>query len=108
MARSIPIDPDSNHQSVRVQLDGTTFELEIRWNTQAAGYFMSILAADGTLLLANRRLVVGWRLTQRFRDPRLPLGDFLANDTSGKQIEAAFGELGTRVLLLYLEAADLQ
>lgn len=106
MARLIPVNGALTHSRLQCQLDGTSFGLEFRWNERASGWFFSIYAADGTLLLANRRLVVNWLLTARFRDTRLPLGDFIATDTSGQNQEAGLNDLGTRVVVKYLEAKD--
>lgn len=89
-----------------IELDGATYQLELRWVERAASWFMSIMDADGTMLLASRRLVLGAFIMRRFKNPALPPGDFHLVDTTGEDIEAGLYDLGARVLLLYTEGAD--
>lgn len=108
--RYLPVNGELPHHVFFVQLDGTTYGFELRWNTRAQGWFLSVLDAQGNLLLAGRRLVIGWGLTGRFRlrDKRLPPGDVMAIDTSGQGKEAGLDDLGTRVVVTYVELAELQ
>jgi hypothetical protein len=94
------------HYSFQVDLEGATYELELLWVERTPGWYLSLYAEDGTLLLANRRLVLGAFLTRRFKNPALPPGDFHLVDTSGQDVEAGLNELGARVLLLYTEGPD--
>lgn len=113
MARTIPVDGTLPHSKLRVSLDGTTFGLEFRWNHRMEAWFFSVFSADGTLLLANRRVALSptggrpFLLLGRFRDPRLPRGDFVAIDTTSTDREARLGDLGTRVLFVYLTVQEL-
>lgn len=107
--RDIPVNGELPHHVFQVQLDGATYGLEFRWNERAAGWFLSIYDSAGTLLLANRRLVLGWGLIARFKrwQSRLPKGDFVVLDTTQSGMEAGLSDLGTRVKVKYLEEAEL-
>ncbi len=96
----------SAHYTMTVELDGVTYELELLWVERSPGWYLSISLDDGTRLLSCRRLVLGAFITRRFKDPRLPKGDFTLLDTTGQDIEAGLYDLGSRVLLLYTEGAD--
>jgi hypothetical protein len=88
------------------QLDGQSFRFEFSWNARGGFWSFLLSAADGTPLL-RRRVVVGTPLTARFADPRLPPGELVALDTSGRSEDPGLTELGGRVQLLYLEAGDI-
>lgn len=88
------------------QLDGQTFRFEFAWNARGGFWSFMLSAADGTPLL-RRRVVVGFPLTGRFTDVRLPPGALVALDTSGKNEDPGLTDLGGRVQLLYLEAGDI-
>jgi hypothetical protein len=104
---TIPISPDLEFQSFSVRLDGVDFTLEVRWNARAAAWMLTVGDAVGRVLLAGRRVVVGFPLLGRFADARLPPGELLAIDTADSDVEAQLGELGRRVELVYVTAAEL-
>ena len=109
MALRLPVNPTLAHSSFEVVLDGATYTLEFRWNERAAAWFFSVYDAAGALLVVRKVVLSGpdnFRLLGRFRDARLPLGDFLAVDTSQTWVEPGLGDLGARVEFIYLEAAD--
>lgn len=95
------------HYSFQTDLDNVTFRFEFRWNDRASAWFMSISDVNGVELLSSRRIVVGFPLLTRFRDPRLPAGDLNAIDTTGNDEEAGINDLGGRVKLLYFPVGDL-
>lgn len=103
----IPNRTDVPKYTLEVALDNVTFRLGFHWNDRAGAWFMSIADVNGTPLLSGRRVVVGFPLISRFRDPRLPAGDFNAVDTSGQKLEAGPNDLGDRVRLLYFSRSEL-
>lgn len=101
----LPLRSDVAHFDYSIVLEGTTFRLEFMWNERAAGWFLTIRDEAGAALLAGRRMVIGFPLARpRFKDPRLPPGTFLALDLEGKGKEAGTDDLGTRVVLAYVES----
>jgi hypothetical protein len=107
MAVILPTKTDGTERyAFSTQLDGQTFAFEFYWN-ERGGFWAFILSDAAGEQLMRRKVVVGLPLTARFVDPRLPPGDFIALDTSGQDVEAGLQDLGDRVQLVYLEAADL-
>jgi hypothetical protein len=90
-----------------IDLDGATYSLEFKWNPVDVAWSLSIYDATRTLILSERKLVLGVPLTKQFRLLGLPPGEFTVVDTSGQQLEAGLTDLGARVLLLYTESASL-
>jgi hypothetical protein len=93
--------------SFRTQLDGTFFGFDFSWNARG-GYWALILSDAAGNALLRRVVRVGALMFNRFRaDSRLPLGEIVAMDTSGVDQDPGLTDLGDRVQLLYLTAADL-
>lgn len=105
VTRTIPVLPGVPLQSLEVELDGSTYRLELAWNERDEAWSLSIFAQDGTQLLAGRAVLLGAGLTIRSVDRRLPPGELLVVDTSGRDEDAGLADLGDRVLLVYREAA---
>jgi hypothetical protein len=113
MALVIPIDRTTSkpaHFDLQVALDGVTYTLEFRWNVRASAWFMAVLDAQGvTAHVVGVKLVVDYPLN-RFSPNRTPPGLFMAIDTSATQgmgEDPGFDDLGNRVQIAYLTAADL-
>jgi len=101
----LPLRSDVAHFEYAITLEGTTYRLEFMYNERAAGWFLTVRDEIGAVLLAGRRLVIGFPLVRpRFQDPRLPPGTFLALDLEGKGQEAGPDDLGNRVVLAYVES----
>ena len=90
-----------------IGLDGDTYRLRLLWQERSTSWYMDIQEVDGTPILSTRRLVLGLPLTFRYKDTRLPPGEFELQDTTAQDEEAGLFDLGSRVLLLYTEAADI-
>lgn len=101
MALVFPQVKDQARYSLEVELDEVKFRFSFEWSDRADHWLMSIDDAAGTRLLSSRRIVIGYPLLNRFRDPRLPAGMLEAIDTSDAGAEAGFADLGDRVKLLY-------
>lgn len=100
----LPADASAAHYDFSVALEGRTFGFEMRWNERSGAWFTTISRADGGVLAAGVRLVTGTRLLGRSADPELPPGALLVVDTSDEEREAGRNDLGTRVVLVYVEA----
>ena len=103
----IPLRPDLDDYQFETELDGETYQLRIAWNARALAYHLSVLDGDGETLKPGIRVVLGIPLGIRDTDARMPPGQIIAIDTAHTDVEPAFGELGRRVKLLYVEAAEL-
>lgn len=102
----LPLRPDLPHYAFQLELDGLAFGFEFRWNERDEAWTMALSTADGEPIM-RRKVVLGWPLTARYRDLRLPDGELEAIDTEGTGREPGLGDLGGRVLILYTDAADI-
>lgn len=101
----IPTGPASRQA---VTLDGVTIGLRLWWNARAGRWIVDIEDASGAEVASGIGLALGVSLWARFgARSTLPPGALLAVDTSGAGLEAGRDDLGTRVLLLYYDAAEL-
>ncbi len=103
----IPITADEPHQRFEVDLEGATFVLVLDWNQREGFWYASLELPDGTQLLDGRKVVLGVPMFRRLTDPRRPPGDLVFIDTSGADLEAGRLDLGTRVVAVYLDRADI-
>jgi hypothetical protein len=102
----LPIDPTMPDQKFYSQLEGELFNFRVRWNDRAGMWFLSIGDAAGTIV-SGRGVILGASLLRRFTDRRLPKGDLIVIDTSGKNVDAGIDDLGTRVKIIYVDSASL-
>lgn len=97
----IPLRNDLPHFSLRVQLDASVYGMEFVWNFRANAWFFSLFDAAGEPIFEGQRLVVDFPLGSRLKDARLPKGILVVTDTTGKQQDPGFEDLGSRVQLSY-------
>jgi hypothetical protein len=96
----IPLNPLPN-QDVRVVLSGSTYYLQIRYNTRLDTYTLNVQDANRAQIATGIRLVINYSLLSRIVDERKPPGKLFAIDTSGAGADCGFNDLGRRVLLAY-------
>jgi hypothetical protein len=92
---------------IQVELDGTTFQFVFNWNDREGRWYFDLNDIQGLPLVSGRAVVLGLPLLGRFKQATLPEGDLICIDTSGSNIDASLTDLGDRVLMIYVAAADL-
>jgi hypothetical protein len=100
----LPARSDAAFYDFEVDLDERAFTIEIRWNARAGGWFLSLYDSAGVPLSMGRRIVLGANLLGHGVDPALPPGTLLAVDTTTQDSDPGRDDLGSRVLLAYVEA----
>lgn len=104
----IPIDGNHPDHQFFIDLEGTVYLMHFKLNDRSKRWTMDIKLEDGTLLVAGIPLIVNWPLIRRFKDSRLPPGEFyVVNETGGTEEPREDSFLETHVLI-YLEAADVE
>lgn len=83
------------------------YVFDVRWNARAESWYMDILAADETPIRMGIRLVLGTLLGGRSVSLAFPAGALRARDLSNEGREAAFDDLGTRVVVYYFTEDEL-
>lgn len=109
MSVLIPIDtPPPPHHSLQVELEGVTYTLDIRWNERDEAWYIALQDAEEQVLVAPRKVVLDFPLFGRFfTNPLVPRGQFMAVDTSNTGVEPGLADLGSRVQLIYVTAAEI-
>ena len=91
-----------------VQLGGVNYSLTTRWNDRASAWILDVALEDGTPLASGLALRAGQAVGSFIR--RLPggwPGMLFCEDTSGRDLDPGFQDLGTRVRLVYVTAEEL-
>lgn len=108
MPTIIPFVPGDPEQIIKITLDDTPYVLRARWNTRDDGgaWYLDAWERDGTTPIAfGVKLVLGVLLGEAYIHP-LFLGGMLLVDESGTGEEARLDDLGGRVILVHMTAAD--
>jgi hypothetical protein len=92
--------------SFRCPLGASIYAFEFFWNSRDASWSFTLSDTTGNLLL-SRKITVGAPLLNRFAGSTLPYGELIAYDTSGANQDPGVTELGTRVLLMFTDGADI-
>jgi hypothetical protein len=109
-------DPAVPFYQQETTLEGRSYLLTFRFNTRANKWFLDIADESGSPIAEGDTIVANWPLFRKVVDSRLPPGMLLALDRSHddpaegfKRLYTAPGltELGTRVQLVYLTAAEV-
>lgn len=106
--RVLDLLPGRSDQVQRVSLDGGVYQLRFRWNDRAACWFLDIAGVDGLALATGIAVRVGspFGLPHATR-AGMPPGLLMAADRSQSGTDPALDDLGDRVRVYYLEAADV-
>lgn len=107
MSLTIPLRSDLEDYDLQVSLDGVLFTLRFRWNRRDLYWYMDVGDEDGNPILASIKVVIDFPLGARSRNSLMPGGILLAVDTSTQRLDPGLSDLGTRVVLLYFEVAEL-
>jgi hypothetical protein len=90
--------------------EGVKFKIRRTWIGRSSSWWLDYLTIDGTTLIQGVVVRVGTKLLAPFADKRLPGegdGEFVAIDTSGRGLDPARDDFGTRVVLTYSTAAEV-
>ena len=88
-----------------IVLDDVSFQFTLRWNARVNNWVIDVADAGGNPIVTQVALRLGTDLLAPHRGYPVPAGSLNVFDTSGEGAEATRDELGTRVLLQYVEAA---
>jgi hypothetical protein len=87
----------------RVTLSGREYILRLQWNVREERWTLSIADQSDVPILDGAVLVADWPLLRTVVDKRRPPGEIIAWDTTNMGRDPGLGDLGTRVLLAYIE-----
>jgi hypothetical protein len=101
----LPIAEDTPHQSFSVQLEGTVYQVRLRYNTRAGHWALGLADAAGIVLLSGVAVRLGVDLLSQYKDDRFPPGKLFAMNWVDQYQEPGRDNLGTDVSLIYEESA---
>lgn len=104
----INADPTLPFYTQRTSLDGREYILDIQFNQRENRYYMNLRDETGALIAGGLKLIANFPINRLISDPRAPGGAIYALDTSGRGQDPGEGDLGRRVLLIYIESDDIQ
>lgn len=105
MISNIPIDPTFELQTFDVELDGSTYQIDLVYNARVDQWFLWLAFRRDTDLvpiLSGAGLVAGYAVLAGVQHPDRPLGELQCYGT----IDPGRVDLGGRVLLLYYDSAE--
>lgn len=108
MPEQLPLVPSIPAYSVGTTLGGTVYLLDVKWNARDGAWYLSISAEDGTVLTSGIKVVLGAFLGGRSADTRMPDGLMLAQDLTGRGVDAGFDDLGAGVVVNFWTRAELE
>jgi hypothetical protein len=104
----LPLVPSVGNYRVGTTLDGTQYILDVLWNSREEAWYLDILAEDETVILIGSKIALGAYIGRRNTSPLFPHGTFFIQDLSGAGAEATYDDLGTRVVVDFWTAAELE
>ena len=105
MATKIITLPESlRYSSFDTLLDGRLYKFTMQYHQREDRYYFDLFDATSAAIVHGVKVMLNVSLLRKVADLRKPPGTLLALDTSGSDVEAGLGELGSRVLLIYEEA----
>lgn len=104
----IPLPTDAPLFTVRADLDGTDYDLRFDWSGRENRWTFSLYLPAGDPIARGLRVVPNWNVLRATQTPGRPPGQIWFLDERGRATEApGFSDLGRRVRLHYIPAADL-
>lgn len=89
----------------RIVLTGKPYQMRFQWSNRGAVWKLSLFNEAGELLLGGLSIVNGIPLLAPYRsNPNIPAGELIALASTKAEQDAFRGDLGSRVLLYYVEA----
>lgn len=90
-----------------LDLDGTEYRVTLRWNERAERWLFDLETVEGDPILLGSAVLTDLTLADETQDPRLPAGTFFVLDTRDEGLDAGLDDIGDRVEITYLTAAEV-
>lgn len=98
MSEYLPFIQSDNNYTLRVPLDGTTYQFRVRWNSRDGAWYMDLANEDLTPIAYGLKIVLGARLGAALQHLSFFQEHILTVvDTTSHGLDAAFDDLGDRI-----------
>lgn len=104
---TIPVRSDFNAYRMQVTLDSVVFTLVFKQNLRNATWTMDVLQQDETPIRHGIKVVTAFPLLRLIQQLARPDGELVAIDTTGQDLLANLEQLGTEVVLTYVDAESI-
>lgn len=104
----IPIDGTYPSFIQEVELEGTSYRMEFRWNARESEWYLTLRDIDDVVLAGSRKLVTGAGLLRLVHAEDRPPGDlFVVNTIGDGQSSPGRDDLGSKLVLVYLDEEEV-
>ena len=101
----VPRDGDVANFEFLIELEGVVFRLKFKFNQRESVWYFDIFDEFQNPLRTSIKIVANYPLLTRLRTQSRPAGDFFAVDSRTFPAPPTLDELGSTVLLTYLESS---
>ncbi len=101
----VPRDGDVANFEFLIELEGVVFRLKFKFNQREDVWYFDLLDELQNPLREGIKIVVNYPVLIRLRTQSRPAGDFFASDPRTFPAPPTLDELGSTVLLTYLESS---
>lgn len=103
----LPLKPSNASYRFATVIKDVSYIIDVHWNTRESAWYMDWYREDLTEIVLGVKIVLGCYLGRRVDEPPFSEGVLVAVDTSGEGVEAAFDDIGTRVIVRFIPTEDL-
>jgi hypothetical protein len=100
----------SSHYSMRINFDGTDYEVQMHWSTREARWYLSLLTSAGVMISSHMKIMSNWPLLRFYHDrPGMPTGELMAVTTTPDRSPPGLHDLAVdaRCTLMYFPEGSL-
>lgn len=106
MPAILPLIPSEFNYTFDTVLSDITYTFDVRWNARQGAWYFDLIDQDGAMIIAGSKIMLGTFPGRRSNDPRFPPGVFIVYDNAKSGEDAAFDDLGVRVIVAYYTAEE--
>lgn len=102
----IPLPKGVPSFSQRVMLEQAEYRFDLHWNERDERWYLQLYDSTGELIV-TRKVIANWPILRGVVHESRPPGELIAVDTQNLTTPIGLYDFGDRVVLDYLEAADV-
>lgn len=103
----LPLVPSISEYTLDTVIDERVYYLRVYWNGRDEAWFLDVYDEDRQPVMYGVKIVLGTNLGRTSDHPLTRRGALVAIDRSGENHDAAFDDLGTRVVVVHLTSTEM-
>lgn len=104
----LPFVPSEPFYQFATVIEDQNYVFDVRWNGRDSAWYFDVQTETNEVIRRGIKVVLGAYLGRVSTHALFENGAIVALDTSRKQVDATFDDIGVRVFVLYLTALELQ